>query len=189
MPVQSLCRPFASNYGRIHDGSDTISDQGHGNTGTVIAPMGAPVSSWHCRLQAIANMWSSLELTKATMETRTSMAWSFVCLASSRGAVHEGNGTHNWSLTRRRTRRSAKPIRRIAYNEDTDELKTHWAVYNAMSSTVLDPIIAPIELQADIGARSANASVKGLVESRAEPIKNPVTGVPHQAQIVLAQWL
>ena len=101
------------------------------------------------------------------------------------GAVHEGNGTQQLVIDEGASEAQREAIRRIVYNEDTDEMKTHWAVYNAMSSTVLDPIIAPITLQADIETRTASAHVPGLIESRAEPIKNPVTGDEHQAQIVL----
>ena len=76
-------------------------------------------------------------------------------------------------------------IRRIAYNEDTEEMKNHYAIYNAMSSTVLDPIIAPIELEADIETRTATGRVPGLIESSAEPIKNPISGEEHRARIEL----
>jgi len=101
------------------------------------------------------------------------------------GAVHQGNGTQQLVIDEGTNNAQREAIRHIVYNEDTDELKTHWAVYNAMSTTVFDPIIAPIELYADIESRTASAIVPGLIESRAEPIKNPVTGAGHRAQIVL----
>lgn len=101
------------------------------------------------------------------------------------GAVHEGNGTQQLVIDDRASDAQREGIRRIVYNEDTDELKTHWAIYNAMSTTVYDPIFARIDLQADIESRTARASIEGLIESRAEPIKNPVTGAEHRARI----WL
>jgi hypothetical protein len=78
-------------------------------------------------------------------------------------------------------------LRRIVYNEDTDELRTHYAIYNAMSTTVLDPVFAPIELEVDMEARTARGRVPGLVVSDAQPIRNPVTGDEHRAQIVLPE--
>lgn len=92
------------------------------------------------------------------------------------GAVHEGNGTQQLIIDERADDKQREAIRRIAYNEDTDELRTHYAIYNAMSSTVLDPVIAPIELEIDMESRTACGRVSGLVVSDAEPIRNPVKG-------------
>ena len=101
------------------------------------------------------------------------------------GAVHEGNGTQQLIIDEAADDEQREAIRRIVYNEDTDELLTHYAIYNAMSSTVLDPVFAPIELDVDMAARTARGRVPGLVVSDAEPIRNPVTGEEHRAQIVL----
>lgn len=109
----------------------------------------------------------------------------FVLIGKFPGAVHEGDGTQLLVIDALANAAQREAIRRIAYNEDTDEMKTHYAVYNAMSSTVLEPIIAPIELDVDIEARTATGRVPGLIESRAEPITNPVSGEEHRAQIVL----
>ncbi len=101
------------------------------------------------------------------------------------GAVHEGNGTQQLIIEEGVDDKQREALPRIVYNEDTDELRTHYAIYNAMSSTVLDPVFAPIELAVDMEARTARGRVPGLVVSDAEPIRNPVTGDEHRAQIVL----
>lgn len=103
------------------------------------------------------------------------------------GAVHEGNGTQQLVLDEASSEAQREAIRRIVYNEDTDETKTHWAVYNSMSTSVLDPIVAPIEFEGDMDARTAKGHVPGILESVAEPIRNPVTGEEHRAQIVLPE--
>ena len=76
-------------------------------------------------------------------------------------------------------------LRRIVYNEDTEECRSHYSIFSAMSTTVLDPIFAPIEFEVDMEARRARGRVPGLVVSEARPIRNPVTGAEHRAQIVL----
>ena len=101
------------------------------------------------------------------------------------GAVHEGNGTQQIVIDENADDDQRSAIRRIVYNEDTDELHTHYAIYNAMSTTVLDPIIAPIELEIDMEGRTARGRIPGLVVSDAEPIRNPVTGEEHRATIGL----
>ena len=109
----------------------------------------------------------------------------FVVTGAFPGAVHEGNGTQQLIIDEAADDEQREAIRRIVYNEDTDELLTHYAIYNAMSSTVLDPVFAPIEFDVDMAARTARGRVPGLVVSDAEPIRNPVTGEEHRAQIVL----
>ena len=56
-----------------------------------------------------------------------------------------------------------------------------------MCTHVLDPIYAPIELDFDLEARTATGRVPGLVVSDATPIRNPITGDEHRAQIVLPE--
>jgi hypothetical protein len=56
-----------------------------------------------------------------------------------------------------------------------------------MCSTLLEPIYAPIELEFDVAARTAHGEVPGIVVSDAQPVRNPVTGKPHRAQIVLPE--
>jgi hypothetical protein len=47
-------------------------------------------------------------------------------------------------------------------------------VYNAMMSTVLATLYAPIDLSIDVDARMASLTIDGLVESRGTPL--PKTG-------------
>ena len=101
------------------------------------------------------------------------------------GAVHEGNGTQQLIIEEGANDEQREALRRIVYNEDTDELRSHYAIYNAMSSTVLDPVFAPIEFEVDMTARTARGRVPDRVVSDAEPIRNAVTGAEHRAQIVL----
>lgn len=101
------------------------------------------------------------------------------------GAVHEGNGTQQLVIDTEASEVQREAIRRIVYNEDSDDMNSHWAVYNAMCTTVMEPIIADIEFEADIDARTATGRVEGLIESRAEPIRNATTGDEVRAQIVL----
>jgi len=101
------------------------------------------------------------------------------------GAVHEGNGTQQLVIDEDANDAQRAAIRTIIYNEEPYEIKFHWAVYSAMSSTSLDPIINKIEFDADIEKRTAKGRASGLFESSATPILNPVTGDEHRAQIVL----
>jgi hypothetical protein len=101
------------------------------------------------------------------------------------GAVHEGNGTQQLVIDERASEAQRVAIRTIIYNEEPYEMKFHWAVYNAMSTSSLEPILTKIAFDADLEKRTAEGSAPGLFESKATPIFNPVTGDEHRAQIVL----
>ena len=101
------------------------------------------------------------------------------------GAVHQGNGTQQLVIDEGADDAQRAAIRAIIYNEESYEMKFHWAVYNAMSTSSLEPIITKIAFDADIEKRTATGSAPGLFESKATPIFNPVTGAEHRAQIVL----
>ena len=103
------------------------------------------------------------------------------------GAVHQGNGTQQLVIDAGASDAQRKAIRAIIYNDEGYEIKFHWAVYNAMSSTSLEPIISDISFEADIEERTAKGSAQGLFKSEAQPIRNPVTGAVHRAQIVLPE--
>lgn len=111
----------------------------------------------------------------------------FVLFGRFPGPVHEGNGTMQLVIEDAANEAQREAIRRIVFNEDSEEMKTHFAIYSGLSPNLFDPIFAPIELEADIKARTARARVPDLIESHAEPIKNPVTGAEHRAQIVLPE--
>ena len=101
------------------------------------------------------------------------------------GAVHQGNGTQQLVIDEGADDAQRAAIRAIIYNEESYEMKFHWAVYNAMSTSSLEPIITKISFEADLENRTAQGSAPGLFESKATPILNPVTGAEHRAQIVL----
>jgi hypothetical protein len=111
----------------------------------------------------------------------------YVWLGGWPGAVHEGNGIIQLIIDDGANDEQREAIRRIVYNEDTDELLTHFSIFCAMCTTKLEPIIAPVKLEFDVEARTAHGEVAGIVVSDAEPVRNPVTGNPHRAQIVLPE--
>ncbi len=111
----------------------------------------------------------------------------FGWLISWPGAVHEGNGVIQLLIGESADEEQREAIRRIAYNEDTDELLTPFAIYHSTCTTAHEPIFAPIELDFDAEARTAHNEVPGIVDADAEPVRNPVTGEPHRAQIVLPE--
>ena len=99
--------------------------------------------------------------------------------------IHEGNGTHQAILDERADSAQRDALLTIVRGDATDELATHFYIYSKMSTTHLDPLVAPIEFDMDLDKRTARVKIGDLVESTCGPILNPVTGSEHHARIDL----
>lgn len=101
------------------------------------------------------------------------------------GPVHEGDGEIQLIIDENTDAEQREAIRRIVYNEDSDELLTHYSIFHAMCTKVHPPVVAPIELEFDMVRRTARARISSIAFMEIEPVRNPVTGAEHRAQIVL----
>lgn len=101
------------------------------------------------------------------------------------GAIHEGGGEAVPIVDERASPAQREALLRIMAGEDTEPGATFFQVFASTMATVHEPVFAPVELDIDVDARSARVRVPGLVESRGEPIVNPVTGEPQVARIQL----
>ncbi len=99
------------------------------------------------------------------------------------GAVHEGNGTMQLIIDKSANDEQREALLRIMRGEETEPMATGWAVYAAMCSTILDPLSKPIDFEVDVDGRTGRLSIPGVVETRGEPIRNPVTGDVHRVRI------
>ena len=103
------------------------------------------------------------------------------------GAIHEGNGTMQLVIDERADARQREALVKILSGEESEDMATIWWVLGAMSPNKLEPLFMPIEFDVDVEARRAPLKIAGLVESRGEPIRNPVTGAEHRARIDLPE--
>jgi hypothetical protein len=99
------------------------------------------------------------------------------------GPVFEGNGAIQAIIDERATSEQRHALATVLYGGETDEAKTHWWVFHAMSSTVHEPLYKPITFDVDIEARRARVVIPGLLEATGEPIKSPVSGQEHRVRI------
>lgn len=99
------------------------------------------------------------------------------------GAVYEGNGVMGAIIDERASEQQRKALVTVLYGGETEEAKTHWWVFRAMSSTVHDPVFKPIDFEVDIEKRSARVMIPGILESTGRPIASPATGQEHRVRI------
>ena len=102
------------------------------------------------------------------------------------GPVHEGKGAYQVVIDERITDEQRDALFTILSGEE-QEPTTAFNIYGSTIETEYDPIFAPIEFEWDLEARTGLVAIPGFCEARFEPIRNPVTGKPHRARIVLPE--
>jgi hypothetical protein len=101
------------------------------------------------------------------------------------GAIHEGRGKCQPFVDERADAKQREALLKIMSGQDTAPMATMFAVYFSTLEKVFDPIFAPIDFDVDVEGRKGRFAVAGLIETRGEPIKNPVSGAEHRARIDL----
>ena len=100
------------------------------------------------------------------------------------GAVHEGHGSCQAVIDINATDAQRDALFKILSGEEQAPT-TLFNIYGSTMQTELEPVFADITFAADIDAATGTFSVPGLMTLDLEPIKNPVTGEDHRAQIRL----
>jgi hypothetical protein len=111
----------------------------------------------------------------------------FALTAAWPGAIHEGGGEIQPVVDHSADHRQREAVLKIMAGEETEPGATIFNVFANVIETVHEPLFEPIEFEIDIEGRTGRFAVPGLIEARGEPIRNPVTGRPHRARVVLPQ--
>jgi hypothetical protein len=99
------------------------------------------------------------------------------------GAVYEGNGTMQAIIEERADEAQRKALATVLYGGETQEAKTHWWVYHAMSETIHEPLYRRIDFDVDVESRIGRVSIAEVLESTGRPIVSPATGEQHRVRI------
>jgi len=108
---------------------------------------------------------------------------TFAALVAWPGPIHEGKGEAQPIVDSAATPEQRAAVLAIISGEHTDPGATIFSVFAATFDKMHEPIVAPIEFEADVESRTGRFSVPGVVEVTCEPIRNPVTGETHRARI------
>lgn len=102
------------------------------------------------------------------------------------GPVHEGGGIVQGFISAAATDAQREALFQILEGKE-QEPTTPFNIYGSTIETEYDPIFADIDFACDFEARTGHFTVPGHMEMSLEPIRNPVTGKPHPARIVLPE--
>ena len=102
------------------------------------------------------------------------------------GPVHEGKGVVQGFISEHASESQREALFTILDGNE-QEPTTAFNIYGSTIETEYDPIFAQIQFDYDMDARTGSFEVPGVMSMRLEPIKNPVTGKDHHAQIRLTK--
>ena len=102
------------------------------------------------------------------------------------GALHEGNGQIQPIIDERATAEQREALFDIMSGKFSAE-GTLFQILSLIVTKIHDPLFVPFEFSFDKDGRVARVVAKGVLETEVEPIKNPVTGLPHRIQVVMPE--
>ncbi len=111
---------------------------------------------------------------------------SFFAVVSFPGPLHEGNGELQPIIDQSATPEQREALFKILSGQHSDE-GTLFHICSLIVSKTHEPVFAPIQFRFDEASRHARLVVPGVLEAEIEPIKNPVTGLPHRVQVVMPE--
>ncbi len=100
-------------------------------------------------------------------------------------AIHEGNGEAFVVIDKQASEAQRAALLTILSGGETDPGATIFNVFATVIDKIHPPAFLPIAMEIDIDARTGSLHIPGIIDTRAEPIRNPVTGAQHRAQVVL----
>jgi hypothetical protein len=101
------------------------------------------------------------------------------------GPIHEGHGEAQPIIDERASPEQREALLKILSGQESVPGATYFQVFSTMIEKFHEPLFKPIHFEADIGKATGSFRIDGVVESKAEPIRNPVTNEPHYAKLSL----
>lgn len=100
-------------------------------------------------------------------------------------AIHEGSGEVFVVIDESASEAQRNALLTILSGGETEPGATIFNVFATVIDTMHEPRFLPIVFEADIERRTGRVAVDGIIDSVTEPIRNPVTGEEHRAQVLL----
>lgn len=101
------------------------------------------------------------------------------------GPIHLGDGTLMVVVDERADTRQRAALEAVGQGRETEPGSLIWQVFSTTVTKLLPTQVRSIDLQIDVNAATAQVRVPGLVESKGEPMRNPMTGEAHRAKVML----
>ncbi|MYN12796.1 DUF1326 domain-containing protein [Pusillimonas sp. TS35] len=102
------------------------------------------------------------------------------------GALHEGNGEVQPIIDERASPEQRDALLAIFSGKHSAE-GTLFHIFSVIVTKVHDPVFAPFTFQFDKDGRTGRMTIPGILDTDIEPIRNPITGLPHRIRVVMPE--
>ena len=100
-------------------------------------------------------------------------------------AIHEGSGEAFVVIDHRADDAQRKALLTILSGEETVPGATIFNVFAAVIDRHHEPAFLPIDFELDMESRTGRVRIDGVIDTRIEPIRNPVSGEDHRVRVSL----
>lgn len=101
------------------------------------------------------------------------------------GPIHMGNGEAMPVIDERADKDQRAAIESVLMGKDTEPGSLITQVFSTTLVKAHPTQFKKIDLKIDEKSGTASVKIDGVINASAEPIKNPITGAPHRAKVVL----
>jgi hypothetical protein len=100
-------------------------------------------------------------------------------------AIHLGHGEAFVVIDESADAAQREALLTILSGGETEPGATIFSVFATTLDKVHEPAFLAIDFEADMERRTGRIAVPGVVETKIEPIRNPVTGAEHRARVAM----
>jgi hypothetical protein len=101
------------------------------------------------------------------------------------GPIHLGKGEALVVIDEKADDAQRDALLNILSGEETEPGATIFNVFATVIDTLYEPLFLPIGFELDIDRRRGFVAIPGIMDTRIEPMTNPVTGAEHRARVSL----
>ena len=98
-------------------------------------------------------------------------------------AIHFGHGEAFIVIDESADEAQRQALLTILSGQETEPGATIFNVFATTLEKVHEPAFLPILFEADMESRTGRIAIENVVDTRVEPIRNPVTGAEHRARV------
>jgi hypothetical protein len=103
------------------------------------------------------------------------------------GPIHHGAGEALVVIDHNASEAQRAALLTILSGGETEPGATIFNVFASVIDTLHEPLFLPIEFLLDIDRRRGFVAIPGIMDTRVEPITNPVTGAEHRVRVTLPE--
>jgi hypothetical protein len=101
------------------------------------------------------------------------------------GAIHLGKGRFQTIVDEQANTQQLAALETVSHGGETEPGSLIWQVFSATIANYLPTLHKPIQLAIDYTGRTAQVNVPGVLEGKADSIRNPVTGAAHPVRVTM----